>query len=131
MTTPITLTGRLGKDPQIRYSQSGQPIANLSVAVDERRKNPTSGAWETTGTTWWPVTAFGTLAENVCESLAKGDSVIVTGRASERSWEKDGQQRSRMEVTADAVGPNLRWASAPVHRTTRTTTQPDDGGLSW
>ena len=60
------------------------------------------------------------LAENIVESIPKGTRVIVTGRLDQRSWEGDGgEKRSKVEITADEIGPSLRWATAEVSRTER------------
>lgn len=118
MSAPITLTGRLVTDPEIKFGASGMPIANLRVVTSGRRK--TDAGWEDTDTTFWGVTAFRQLAENVAESLTKGDQVIVTGKVKSREWQdNDGNKRTSWEVTADHVGPDLSRATAKVQRAQR------------
>jgi single-strand DNA-binding protein len=120
MSTPITITGNVTKDPALRYSNSGDPICGFSVAVNERRKNPSTGAWEDGETTFFEVSCFNTLAENVAESIPKGTRVVVTGTLRQRGWEgRDGVKRTSLEVRADEVGPSLRWATASIERTPR------------
>jgi len=93
MSAPITLTGRLVADPEIKFGASGMPIASLRVVTSGRRK--TDAGWEDTDTTFWSVTAFRQLAENVAESLVKGDQVIVTGKVKSREWQdNDGNKRT-------------------------------------
>jgi single-strand DNA-binding protein len=75
----------------------------------------------------WPsffqITAWRSLAENVAESLTKGARVMINGRLQQRSWETDaGEKRSVVEVEADEVGPSLRWATAKPERTSAKTT---------
>lgn len=60
------------------------------------------------------------MAEHVSESVEKGTRIIVTGRLEQRSYEKDGQQRSVTEIVADDIAPSLRWATAKVTRTEKT-----------
>lgn len=118
MSAPITLTGRLVADPEIKFGASGMPIANMRVVTSGRRK--TDAGWEDTDTTFWGVTAFRQLAENVAESLTKGDQVIVTGKVKSREWQdNDGNKRTSWEVTADHVGPDLSRATAKVQRVQR------------
>jgi len=63
---------------------------------------------------------YGTLAENVAESLGRGARVLVQGRLEQRSWEtQDGDRRSKIEIIADEVGPSLRWATADVTKNER------------
>ena len=103
MSAPITLTGRLGSDPELRFAPSGTAIASLRVVTDRRVKE--GDEWKSVETTWWQVTAFKALAERIVERLAKGDPVVVIGRVKSREWEdaKTGEKRQAMEVVADTV----------------------------
>lgn len=116
MSTDITLHGRLGQEPELRYAKTGTAVVKLSVVTNVRRKD--GDAWVDADVTWWNVTAFKTLAENICETLKKGDEVIIVGKVKQRTWETpDGEKRSTFEVTADHVGPDLARATAVVTRT--------------
>ncbi len=109
MSAQITLTGRVGREPELRFTSGGKAVLSMTVATSRRVKN--GDKWEDTDTTWWPVTAWDQLAENTAEQITKGQAVIITGRAIERRWEEaDGTKRSRIEVQADSIGPDLRWA---------------------
>ena len=120
MSTTVTLTGRLTKDPELRFSASGSPVARFSVVTSRRVRDKTSGEWSDADTSFWDCVAFGQLAENVAESLEKGTAVIVTGRAAQEEWEtKDGQKRRSVKVTAEEVAPSLRWASAKISKAAR------------
>lgn len=103
MSAPITLTGRLGADPELRFAQSGTPIASLRVVTDRRVKE--GDEWKSVDTAWWQVTAFKQLAERIVERLHKGDPVVIIGRAKGREWEdaKTGEKRTALEVVADTV----------------------------
>jgi single-strand DNA-binding protein len=113
----VTLTGNLTRSPELRFSNSGTAMTNLGIAVNNRRKQA-DGTYED-DPQFFDIQLFGSLAENVAGSLDKGNRVIVTGKLSYRTWESNGEKRSKVEVVADAVGPDLRWATASVTRTER------------
>lgn len=118
MTAQVTLVGTTGRDPELRYTPSGAPVANFSMAVNRRWKNR-NDEWEES-TSWFNVTCWRDLAQNVAETVQKGTRVIVVGRLEQRSWETEsGEKRSVVEVVADEVGPSLRWATADIERTER------------
>ena len=105
--------GNLTADPELRFTQSGKPVASLTVAVNRKKGDDEH-------TSFIDVTAWDSLAENVSESLQKGDRVVVTGRLEQRSWETpEGDRRSKLEVVADEIGPSLRWATASVQKNER------------
>lgn len=110
--------------PRTALHPPGKQLAELRVLVNARRQND-AGEWEDTEPTRHRVTCFGTLAENVTESLRTGDRVIVVGRISTDTWtDKDtGDKRTAPRVLADAVGASLRWATA---RPTRNRQAPQD-----
>ena len=113
----ITVVGNVTRDPELRFTPNGQAIATFGVAVNRRYQS--SGEWQES-TSFFDVVAWGTLGENLAESLPKGSRVIVTGRLEQRSYEtKEGEKRSRIEIIADEVGPSLRWATAAVTRNER------------
>jgi single-strand DNA-binding protein len=112
----ISFAGNMTREATLRYTGSG--LATCSFSVAESFK-PKSGEERTT---FYNVTAFGSLAESIVESLPKGTRVVVTGRMESRKYEKDGEQKTVWEVIADEVGPSLRWATAVVSKTERSTT---------
>jgi single-strand DNA-binding protein len=121
----VTICGTLGRDPELRFTPTGQAIASFSAAVNRRWQNRQTQEWEE-ATDWIDVVAWGQLGENVSESLHKGSRVIVSGRFQQRSWEtQDGDKRSKIEIVADEVGPSLRWATAEVQRNERRATLGD------
>jgi single-strand DNA-binding protein len=118
--TPITITGNLTRDPELRYTPTGQAVANFTVASTPRYLDKATGEWKDADTLFLGCNAWRQLAENVAESLQRGMRVIVTGRLRQRSYEtKEGEKRTVYEVEADEVGPSLRNASAKVIKTTR------------
>lgn len=108
--TDVTLVGRLGGDPEVRFTAQGKAVANFSLAVTERRYN--NGQWEDGDTSWYRVAAWDRLGENAAESLSKGDLAIVVGKVKVREYEHDGQKRTSVDVTADHLGPSIRFATA-------------------
>ena len=115
----VTITGNLTREPEIRYTREGQATAQLGVAVNRRWQDRTTQEWQET-TSFFDVVCWRDLAENVALSLTKGMRVVVTGRLEQRSWETDeGEHRSKVEITADEIGPSLRFATADVQRTQR------------
>ncbi len=122
----VTLVGSLTREPELRFSTAGRPIASFGLAVNRRWQQ--NGEWQE-AVSFFNVTAWGTLAENAAASLTKGARVIVTGRLEQRNYEtKDGEKRSVVEVVADDLGPSLRWARAEVERITRD--KPESSGTS-
>ena len=101
----ITLVGNLTRDPELKFTQGGKAQTRFSIAVNRRwQKN---GEWEEQ-VSYFDVTCWAILAENVANAATKGSRVIVTGRLEQRSWEtKEGDKRSTIEVVADAVGLDL------------------------
>ena len=105
----VTIAGNLTRDPELRFLDGGAATASFSVAVSRRWFDKNSNDW-TEATSFFDVVAWRTLADNVAENLKKGDRVIVTGRLEQRSWEKDGEKRSKVELVADEVGKSIKFA---------------------
>ena len=115
----VTIVGTLTRDPELRFTPSGQGVASFGVAVNRRWQNKQTNEWEE-AVSFFDVVAWGTLGENVAECLTKGTRVIVDGRLDQRSWETEGgDKRSKVEIVADEVGPSLRWATATVSKNER------------
>lgn len=123
----VTISGRLAADPDLRFTGSGQPVANLRIAHTPRRKNP-QGQWEDGTTLWLNTTVWGKQAENITNSLAKGMAVLVVGRLQQRNWQdkNTGENRSTVELIADSITPDLRYATAQVTKNERNQ-QPQQG----
>jgi single-strand DNA-binding protein len=115
----VTIVGNLTRDPELRYTPSGQANANFGVAVNRRWMNRQTNEWEER-VSFFNVVCWREMADNVSESLAKGARVVVTGRLEQRSWEtENGEKRSVIEIVADEVGPSLRWATAEIKKNDR------------
>ncbi|HVC24352.1 MAG TPA: single-stranded DNA-binding protein [Acidimicrobiales bacterium] len=115
----VTLVGNVTRDPELRFTPSGQATASFGLAVNRRWQNRQTQEWEE-ATSFFDVVCWREMAENVSESVTRGSRIIVTGRLEQRSWETpDGDKRSRIEVIADELGPSLRWATAQVVKNER------------
>lgn len=115
----VTLVGNCTRDPELRFTPSGQAVATFGLAVNRRWQNKQSSEWEE-AVSFFDVTCWQQMAENVSETVQKGTRVVVTGRLDQRSWEtQDGEKRSKVEVVADEVAPSLRWATAAVTKNER------------
>ncbi len=119
--TPITVTGNLTADPELRFTPAGAAVANFTVASTPRTFDRQSNEWRDAETLFMRCSVWRDAAENVAESLSRGMRVVVTGRLVSRSWEdrETGQKRSVMEMQVDEVGPSLRYATAKVAKTQR------------
>jgi single-strand DNA-binding protein len=122
----VTIVGNLTRDPELRFTPSGQATATFGVAVNrvwtdrqsQERKEATS---------FLDVVCWGQLAENAAQSLVRGTRVVVSGRLDQRSWEnQEGEKRSKIEITADEVSPSLRWATVEITKNERRS--PDGAG---
>lgn len=115
----VTVVGNATRDPELRFTPSGQAVATFGLAVNRRWQNRQTQEWEEK-VSFFDVTSWREMAENVAESVQKGTRVIVTGRLEQRSWEtNDGEKRSKIEIVADEVGPSLRYATAGVTKNER------------
>ena len=99
----VMIIGNLGRDPEMRYTPTGKPVTQFSVAVNQSTKNQQTGEW-IEETDWFRVSVFGDRAERAAEQLRKGNRVFVEGRFRTREFEgQDGQKRTSLDVTADNV----------------------------
>ena len=115
----VDLVGNVTRDPELRFTPSGQAVATFGLAVNRTWTNRQTQQKEE-ATSFFDIVCWGQLGENVAESVTRGTRLIVTGRLEQRSWEtQEGDKRSKIEVIADEVGPSLRWATASVVRNER------------
>jgi single-strand DNA-binding protein len=121
----LTTEGNLADDPQVRFTPTGSQITELTVLVNRRRQND-AGEWVDDEPTRHTCKAFRQLGENIADTLAKGDRVLVVGTVVTDTWndKHTGDKRTRQAVLVDAIGPSLRWATATITRAQRGT-EPD------
>ncbi|MDF2047220.1 single-stranded DNA-binding protein [Microbacterium sp. Kw_RZR3] len=129
MSDHITLVGNIVGDPEERATRGGDSIAAFRLAVSERRFDRERGQWIDGHTSYYAVSAFGELGRNALASIRKGERVVVSGRLRLREWENETKRGVSADVTADAVGHDLRWGTTQFQRTPRGETarsEPDE-----
>ena len=97
----VILMGNFTRDVDLRSTQSGTPVADIGLAVNDRRKNP-AGEW-IEETTFVDVTLWGKTAEVAAQYLGKGSPVLIEGRLKLDKWESDGEKRSKLKVVAERM----------------------------
>lgn len=118
-SSTITIVGNVTRDPELRFTPSGQANTRFGVAVNRRWMDRKTNEWQE-ATSFFDVVCWQEMAENASESLPKGSRVVVTGRLEQRSYDdKDGNRRSVVEIIADEIGPSLRYATAQVTKNER------------
>ena len=109
----ITVVGNLTRDPELRYTPTGQAVVKFGIAVNRFYVNRNGERVEQTD--FFNVNAWRSVAVNVAESLTTGARVLVTGRLQSRNWEtEDGQKRSAVEIEAEEVAASLRFATVAI-----------------
>lgn len=117
MSNQITVSGKVGQDPELRYTPGGMAVLTFSVA-------DTYGKDEKKKTTWHNVTVFGKLAENTANTISKGSTVIVVGRYEQDEFtKKDGTKGKSLKLVADEVGVSCRWNAWVQDQTERVMAQ--------
>jgi len=105
----VTVVGNVTRDPELRFTSGGAAVASFGLAWNRKTQDGEESV------SFFDVTCWRQLAENVSESITKGSRVVVYGRLDQRSWEnQDGDRRSKVEIIADDVAPSLKWATASL-----------------
>lgn len=111
----VTVVGRLTADPELRFTPSGAAVANFTIASNDSYKK--DNEWIDKDAVFLRANIWRDAAENVAESLSKGDEVIAVGKLSQREFEdRDGNNRTVIELEVQTIGPSLRNAVATVKR---------------
>jgi single-strand DNA-binding protein len=117
--TQVTIVGNLTADPEMR-EVNGATVANFSVAVTPQTYDADSKSWKDGEATFYRVAAWRSLGEHIGASLHKGDRVLVLGNLKQRSYQdREGNQRTSFEIDATAVGPEMKWATVVINKSTR------------
>ncbi|WP_336629705.1 MULTISPECIES: single-stranded DNA-binding protein [unclassified Microbacterium] len=115
--TVITVVGNLTADPELRYTQNGLPVANFTIASTPRTFDRQANEWKDGDALFLRASVWREFAEHVAGSLTKGMRVIATGRLRQRSYQdREGQNRTAIELEVDEIGPSLRYATAQLTR---------------
>ncbi|HEU5005022.1 MAG TPA: single-stranded DNA-binding protein [Candidatus Saccharimonadales bacterium] len=127
----VILMGNLTRDPELRTTPNGNNVCSFSLALNRSYKN-SDGGW-TEATDYIDIVAWGPLGERVAQYLTKGRPALVNGRLQSRSWEQDGQKRSKVEVVAQDVtflggpgGSDGGGSSAPASSSKSSSKAKDD-----
>jgi len=123
----VTLMGNLTRDPELRQTPNGQNVCSFSLALNRAYKD-SSGQWQE-ATDYIDIVAWGPLAERVAQYLSKGRRCLVQGRLQSRSWEQEGQKRSKVEVVAtDVTFLSGGSGNAPISAANESEEAPADSG---
>ena len=115
--TIITVVGNLTADPELRYTQNGLPVANFTIASTPRNYDRQTNEWKDGDALFLRASVWREFAEHVAGSLSKGSRVIATGRLKQRNYQdREGNNRTSIELEVDEIGPSLRYATAQVTR---------------
>ena len=124
--TEITVVGNIVNSPQRSRLPSGVSVTNFRMASTSRRFDRETQAWADHRTFFVDVECWGDLGGNVSHTLAKGDPVIVRGEIYTHEWDSDQGRRSRPQIRAEAVAPDLARGVAEFRRTARTEQAPQE-----
>lgn len=130
--TYLPIRGRLTGDPELRYTPSGTAVAGFTVATNARKFNRQTNEWENKPAKFWRCVAWNqgklTLAENICEALKKGDSVILYGEMETRKYTtKEGEERTVDEIRVESIGKDLTFHKPTQHAPAASTHEPGPG----
>lgn len=115
--TVVTIVGNLVADPELRYTQNGLPVANFTIASTPRTFDKQANEWKDGDALFMRCSVWREFAEHVAGSLTKGMRVIAQGRLRQRSYQdREGNNRTSIELEVDEIGPSLRYATAQVTR---------------
>lgn len=115
----ITASGNATRDAELRYTQSGKAVCNVTIACNKRVKNA-DGEWEDGPATFIDVTVWDQLAENVAATVTKGLRIVATGDLMLDQYEReDGTKGQRLKLTATDLAVSLRWATGHMERTNK------------
>ncbi|HLU29292.1 MAG TPA: single-stranded DNA-binding protein [Glycomyces sp.] len=118
--TVITVIGNLTADPELRFTQSGVAVASFTIASTPRTFDRQANEWKDGEALFLRCSIWRDAAENVAESLEKGSRVVAQGRLKQRSFtDREGQNRTTIELDVDEIGPSLRYATAKATRVQR------------
>jgi len=120
MVNRVTLVGRLGRDPETKFTAAGQAVANFSIATDETYKDKTGARQKRTE--WHRIIVWGKQAEIAQQYLKKGALIFVEGRIQSREWEKDGEKHRSFEI----VSSNFRMLEAKKNGAQAGQTEPGE-----
>jgi single-strand DNA-binding protein len=126
--TVLTIVGNLTDAPELRFTPSGAAVANFTIASTPRTFDKQANEWKDGEPLFMRCSLWRQAGENAAESLTKGMRVIATGALKQRSYEKDGQKRTVVELDVEEIGPSLKYATAKVTKANRPGGGQNSGG---
>lgn len=112
--TRITFVGNLTRDPEVRFIESGDAVCRFAIASTPRYLDRATNEWKDGDPFFLECTAWRALAENINESFKRGNRVIATGQLKQRTYEKDDQKRTAIELTVEEIGASVRYATVEI-----------------
>jgi single-strand DNA-binding protein len=110
MSSPITVVGNLGTDPELKFTNTGLATVRLRIGSTKKGYNDKPDV-----TSWFTASAIGDIASNIANTLHKGNRVVVYGNMVQRTWDKpDGTKGEVTEISIEAIGPDLRFNTAVI-----------------
>ncbi len=139
LTTAITIAGNLTYDPELRQTQQGKSVVNITVAVNPRVFDRQTNEWKDGEPVFYKCSAFDNLAEHIAHSLSKGNRVIVYGTMKPNTWtdKTTNLQRTENVIQIDEIGASLAWTNvqlvqaAPRGQGAVNSTATPSGGDQW
>lgn len=121
--TSITVIGTVGTEPEQRLTPNG-PVTGFRLACNSRRLDKATGEWRDGPTSWFDISVWRGLGEHALRSLHTGERVIVSGRLQMRTWESGEKHGTSADITADAIGHDLRWGTTTFQRSSQAAAPP-------
>jgi len=129
LTTHVTIAGNLTRDPELRYTQAGQPVASFTIASTPRSYNKDTKQYEDGEAIFQNCTLWGKPAENLAASVHKGSRVIAAGQLKARTYQtREGETKTGIDLIVDEIGLSVMFASHGASRPEPPTTYPATGG---
>lgn len=131
LTTQVAIAGNLTRDPEVRFTQAGQPVASFTVACTPRSFNKETKQYEDGEPLFQNCVLWGKPAEHFAESAQKGTRVVAVGSLKSRTYQtKEGETKNSVELTVDEIGMSITFSAIGATRAPRVDSYPATGGPS-
>lgn len=128
--TFISLTGHVTREPELRTTPAGDSVCTIRMGVSERILDRATGEWRDGEPSYYDISCWRKLSENVAHSLKKGDMITVHGRCRIKTWvDRNNNPRTQLEITADSVGHEIAFGWSAFNRNTRPRDVEEASGL--
>ena len=134
--TFVTIIGTVSKEPELKFTNSGTAVIKVTVVTNARKLNKQTNEWEKKPGKFWDCEAWNQgkalLAENIAETIKKGDTVIVYGELETREYKTQaGEQRRADQIRIEGIGKDLRWHQQPATVQGYANGNNDSSGAAW